>query len=194
MISSSNYPRFNANPNTYDPMAANTTYNFAENTLYFDSSHKSCLILPEIAQPLPNNPPQTPEKISGLKLGRAGAENSFMVRTSDVEKDMIYYLFDWSDGTSSGWVGPFESDETAKVSHIWKEKGTYNIWVKAKDSSGAQSEWSDSVEIRLPLEKKLSKTKLTSYIEKQIEHFPNSERTFFLSVFASYSTAPINGV
>ncbi len=107
-----------------------------------------------------------------------------MVRTSDVEKDMIYYLFDWGDATSSGWVGPFESDETAKVSHIWKEKGTYNIRVKAKDSSGAQSEWSDSVEIRLPLEKKLSKTKLTSYIEKQIEHFPNSERTFFLSVFA----------
>ena len=183
-ISSSNYPRFNANPNTDDPMAANTTYNVAENTLYFDSSHQSCLILPEIAQPLPNNPPRTPEKISGLKLGRAGAENSFMVRTSDVEKDMIYYLFDWGDGTSSGWVGLFESDETAKVSHIWNEKGTYNIRVKAKDSSGAQSEWSDSVEIRLPLEKKLSKTKLTSYIEKQIEHFPNSERTFFLSVFA----------
>ena len=183
-VSSSNYPRFKANPNTDDPMAANTTYNIAENTLYFDSSHQSCIILPEIAQTLPNNPPQIPEKISGSKIRRAGVGNSFTVKSSDNEDDMIYYLFDWGDGTSSGWVGPFESDETAKVSHIWKEKGTYNIWVKAKDSSGAQSEWSDSVEIRLPLEKKLSKTKLTSYIEKQIEHFPNSERTFFLSVFA----------
>jgi len=183
-ISSSNYPRFKANPNTDDPMASNTTYNVAENTLYFDLSHQSCLILPEIAQPLQSSSPQTPEKISGLRLGRAGAENSFMVQTGDIEGDMIYYLFDWGDSTSSGWVGPFESDETAKVSHIWNEKGTYNIRVKAKDSSGAQSEWSDSVEIRLLLEKKLSKTKLTSYIEKQIERFPNSERTFFLSDFA----------
>ncbi len=183
-VSSSNYPRFKANPNTGEPMGINTTYNVAENTLYFDSSHQSCLILPEIAQPLPNNPPQTPEKISGLKLGRAGSKNSFIVKTSDVEKDMIYYLFDWDDSTSSGWVGPFESDETAKVSHIWNEKGTYNIRVKARDSSGAMSDWSDSVTMRLPLEKKLSKTRLTSYIEKQIERFPNSEKIFSLSVFA----------
>jgi len=97
---------------------------------------------------------------------------------------MIYYLFDWGDGTYSGWVGPFESGKKAKISHIWNEKGTYTIRVKAKDSSGAQSEWSDSVEIRLPWEQKVSKTKLTSYIEKQIERFPNSEKIFLLSFFS----------
>jgi hypothetical protein len=52
-ISSSNYPRFLNNPNTDDPMAQNTTYNVAENTLYLDSEHPSCIILPEIDfQPL----------------------------------------------------------------------------------------------------------------------------------------------
>ncbi|KYK21556.1 hypothetical protein AYK21_04615 [Thermoplasmatales archaeon SG8-52-2] len=52
-ISSSNYPRFLNNPNTDDPMAQNTTYNVAENTVYLDSSHPSCIILPEITgQPL----------------------------------------------------------------------------------------------------------------------------------------------
>ena len=183
-VSSSNYPRFKANPNTEDPIAANTTYNVAENSLYFDLSHQSCIILPEIAQPLPNNPPQIPEKISGFKFGRAGVENSFIVKSSDVEGDMIYYLFDWDDGTSSGWVGPFKSDEKAKISHIWNEKGTYNIQVKARDDSGAKSEWSESVVIKMLMEKKLSKTRLTSYIEKQIEHFPNSEKIFFFSVFA----------
>jgi len=185
-VSSSNYPRFKANPNTDDPMAANTTYNVAENTLYFDSSHQSCLLLPEIAQPLPNNPPKTPEKISSLKFGRAGTEKSIMVKSSDVEEDVIYYLFDWGDGTYSGWVGPFESDETVKVSHVWNEKGTYNIRVKARDGSGAKSEWSESVEIKMLMGKKLSKTKLTSYLERKIEDFPDSEKIFFLSVFDNF--------
>jgi putative CocE/NonD family hydrolase len=49
-ISSSNYPRFLNNPNTDDPMAQNTTYNVAENTVYLDSSHPSCIILPEITE------------------------------------------------------------------------------------------------------------------------------------------------
>jgi predicted acyl esterase len=52
-ISSSNYPRFLNNPNTEDAISKNTTYNIAENTIYLDSAHPSCIILPEInRQPL----------------------------------------------------------------------------------------------------------------------------------------------
>ena len=47
-ISSSNYPRFLNNPNTDDPIAKNTTSNIAENIVYLDSDHPSCIILPEI--------------------------------------------------------------------------------------------------------------------------------------------------
>jgi hypothetical protein len=46
-VSSSNYPRFLNNPNTNDPMAQNTTYNVAQNTIYLDADHPSCVILPE---------------------------------------------------------------------------------------------------------------------------------------------------
>jgi len=49
-VSSSNYPRFLNNPNTDDPMAQNTTYNIAQNTLYLDTDHPSCIIIPEIDQ------------------------------------------------------------------------------------------------------------------------------------------------
>ena len=45
-VSSSNYPRFLANPNTADGIYKNTTYKIAHNTLYFDSKHPSCIILP----------------------------------------------------------------------------------------------------------------------------------------------------
>ena len=47
-ISSSNYPRFLSNPNTDEPMAQNTTYNIANNIVYLDNAHPSCIILPQI--------------------------------------------------------------------------------------------------------------------------------------------------
>ena len=47
-VSSSNYPRFLSNPNTADSILGNSTYNIAENTLYMDSSHPSCIIFPNI--------------------------------------------------------------------------------------------------------------------------------------------------
>lgn len=34
-----------------------------------------------------------------------------------------------------------------KASHAWKEKGTFNIRTKSKDIGGAQSDWSDILEV-----------------------------------------------
>ena len=45
-ISSSNYPRFLANPNTGEPIGRNTTYKVAYNAIYLDTMHPSCIVLP----------------------------------------------------------------------------------------------------------------------------------------------------
>jgi predicted acyl esterase len=47
-ISSSNYPRFLNNPNTTDGIYKNSTSYPADNTVYFDSSYPSCILLPEM--------------------------------------------------------------------------------------------------------------------------------------------------
>lgn len=47
-ISSSNYPRCLNNPNTADGIYKNTTTLVAQNIVYTDSLHPSCLLLPEI--------------------------------------------------------------------------------------------------------------------------------------------------
>jgi putative CocE/NonD family hydrolase len=47
-VSSSNFPRFDVNPNTGEPLNANHRWQTAENTIYTDSDHPSDLILPEI--------------------------------------------------------------------------------------------------------------------------------------------------
>lgn len=47
-ISSSNYPRCLNNPNTAEGIYKNTTMNVAQNSIYVDGMHASCILLPEI--------------------------------------------------------------------------------------------------------------------------------------------------
>jgi putative CocE/NonD family hydrolase len=49
-VSSSNFPRFDVNPNTAEPMNDNRRWQVAVNTLYTDGAHPSQLILPVIPQ------------------------------------------------------------------------------------------------------------------------------------------------
>jgi len=54
----------------------------------------------------------------------------------DPDNDQIYYFIDWDDGTSSGWIGPYEPGETVYIMHVWSEEGSYKIAAKAKDQDG----------------------------------------------------------
>jgi predicted acyl esterase len=47
-ISSSNFPRFDVNPNTGEPLNDNERWQVAENTIYMDSGHPSSIISPII--------------------------------------------------------------------------------------------------------------------------------------------------
>jgi uncharacterized protein len=47
-ISSSNFPRFDINPNTGEPLNGNRRWQIAENTIYLDAKHPSRIILPVI--------------------------------------------------------------------------------------------------------------------------------------------------
>jgi hypothetical protein len=52
------------------------------------------------------------------------------------EGDQIYYMIDWGDGTSSGWIGPYNPGETISISHVWTVEGAYQIIVQAKNQDG----------------------------------------------------------
>jgi len=47
-LSSSNFPRFDVNPNTGEPLNDNRSWRIAENTVYLDSVHPSRILLPVI--------------------------------------------------------------------------------------------------------------------------------------------------
>jgi uncharacterized protein len=45
-ISSSNFPRFDVNPNTGEPLGQNRRWQVADNTIYHDAAHPSHIVLP----------------------------------------------------------------------------------------------------------------------------------------------------
>lgn len=99
----------------------------------------------------PNSPPETPAAPNGPENGFTNVEYSFTAVTSDPEGENIFYLFDWNDGASSGWVGPYNSSVPGSASHAWANTGTFLVKVKAKDVNGAESDWSASHSISISL-------------------------------------------
>ena len=91
----------------------------------------------------PSEPPETPQRPEGPTEGIVGVEYTFSTSTTDPEGEQVYYKWDWGDGNSSDWLGPYDSGATVHASHAWGEAGTYNIKVKAKDLHAEESGWSD---------------------------------------------------
>lgn len=122
-----------------------------------------------------NEPPLKPSKPSGPTRGEPGVEYTYSSTTTDPCEHQIYYSFDWGDNTTSGWIGPYKSGQTASASHewyceIWYE-GTYQIKVKAKDIHGLESEWSDPLWITVPKNKQETNSFFFQSLEKLIEQF-----------------------
>ena len=115
-----------------------------------------------------NNPPAKPELPSGSTSGKINIEYNFTSSSTDLDGDIIYYKWDFGDGTFTKWLGPFNSGEITVVTHIWFKKGVYNIKVKARDIHRDESPWSD------PLIFKIPKTKSFNLISiyKLFERFP----------------------
>jgi hypothetical protein len=97
-----------------------------------------------------NRAPNKPNRPSGPASGKVGEPYAYSSSTTDPDGDQVYYFFDWGDGTNSGWLGPYDSGSIVEASHIWNEEGSFEIKVKAKDTSGLESEWSDPLVVSMP--------------------------------------------
>jgi hypothetical protein len=117
-----------------------------------------------------NNPPNKPVKPSGQLRGKIGVSYSYSSSTTDPNGDQLYYWFEWGDGTNSGWVGPLASGVIANASHTWTTKNTYSITVKAKDTAGAESPWSDPLSVKMPLSSSIN----APFWDWLFERFPHA--------------------
>jgi len=107
-----------------------------------------------------NNKPQNPLKPDGPTSGQYGKEYTYSTSANDNNNDEIFFKWSWGDGEESEWYGPYQSGSLCKGSHIWMIKGSYLIKVKAKDSYGFESNWSEPLIIRMEKSKIFSPIKL----------------------------------
>jgi len=131
-------------------------------------------ILPIITNPAVitiNHAPNKPVKPSGTTNGKVGASYTYTTNCIDPDGDLVDFWFDWGDGHNSSWVGPFASGTTGSASYTWTSKGTYNIKVKARDSKGIESNWSDSLSVTMPRNKAIN-IPLIDLLKSHLNLFP----------------------
>jgi len=97
-----------------------------------------------------NHAPLAPEKPeSDASIFYQDTLYKFSSSTTDPDGDDVYYLFDWGDGSTSGWLGPYKSGESVQAEHSWGEEGDYSIKVKARDTLKLESQWSEPLPIHV---------------------------------------------
>jgi hypothetical protein len=128
--------------------------------------------------------PNKPSKPSGPSSGTSGNSYTYSSTATDNEGDQIYYLFDWGDGTDSGWIGPKNSGESASASHTWLSRGTYQVKVKAKDTGEHISVWSDPLSVTMPRNRVFNRETILQILEVFKEQFPRLARILELPFFS----------
>jgi len=116
-----------------------------------------------------NNPPNKPITPAGSSSGKPGISYSYSSSSIDPDGNQVYLMFDWGDGTNTGWIGPFSSGYVDTESHIWTAKGAYSVKVQAKDTKDAVSIWSDPLPITMPYSYK----PMLPFFELLFQRFPN---------------------
>jgi parallel beta-helix repeat protein len=108
--------------------------------------------------------------LNGQIYGNAGDEYYYTARANDPEVDPIYYKFDWGDDSYTDWFGPYISGTDASESHTWSV-GIYDIRVKAKDTRGLETNWSDPFRITMP-RYRVTPFNYINFIERFLDVFP----------------------
>jgi hypothetical protein len=98
---------------------------------------------------LNNYPPSTPSTPTGLNSMSVDQEECFTTSSHDPDEDQFYYLFELGDGSNSGWIGPYNSSLEVCFIYSWDSVGNYIIQVKAMDSHGATSDWSQNLNVNV---------------------------------------------
>ena len=94
-------------------------------------------------------PPAMPVITEGVSTGEVKVGYTFTASSTDADEQGIQYKFDWGDGNISQWSTVYDSGDDISVKNSWAEPGDYEIRVKAMDTDGFESQWSDPYAIHI---------------------------------------------
>jgi len=98
-------------------------------------------------EPSSGGAPLQPAPPTGPTTGYTNVVYSYTGSTTNPTGNPLYYLFDWGDGTNSGWIGPYPSGTPATSSHAWTYGSTFDVKLKAKET--LESPWSDPLSVAI---------------------------------------------
>jgi hypothetical protein len=93
----------------------------------------------------PNNVAPDIPCLVGPDKGDINTDYYFITSASDSNNDQVMYKYDWGDGSSTGWIGLYQSNQNINISHSWTNQGGYFVRVKAKDIFGNESGWATPI-------------------------------------------------
>jgi thiol-disulfide isomerase/thioredoxin len=129
----------------------------------------------EFTTSLDPNPAPEPPTINGPTSGSPNKVYMFKFSAVDPNGDDVYFYIDWGDDTYDEWIGPFDSGVEGSATHCWYEEGTFVIKAKAKDTHGAESDWT-ILEISMPVSHSRPFSFITTFLNRLIERFPIIEQ------------------
>lgn len=97
-----------------------------------------------------NNPPSNPSTPSGPDYGSINIDYSYSTQANDPNGDKVSYGWDWDgDNVVDEWTGFYPSGNTVSIIHKWNSGGTYYVKVKAMDTKGAYSSFSNQLAVHI---------------------------------------------
>ena len=159
-----NVELYNDSDGLLKDMLTESSYTYTASAMISQDFYIVCYVV--------NYPPDRPERPTGPIEVKVGTECTWSSKTTDPNGDQIYYWFDWDDGTNSGWIGPYDSDQEANAKHTYEKKGDVNIIVKARDEYDAESGWSPPLTVTIPRNKVLTKTFFIDLFEQYLNMLP----------------------
>lgn len=94
----------------------------------------------------PKKAPARPEQPKGRARVAINSPAAYSSVTTDPNQDSILYVFDWGDGLSDT-TGLLPSDEAVFAAHAWASIDVFSVRVRAQDSKGHWSGWSDALSV-----------------------------------------------
>jgi len=104
-----------------------------------------------------NQAPDAPWHLNGPFPAHRFVRYEFQAYARDPDDDSVSIRFDWGDGDTSDWSPPVGIGWSAEMSHAWDDVDMFYIRAQARDPHGAVSGWSDSLDLRIPLQDTLAK-------------------------------------
>ena len=116
-----------------------------------------------------NDPPGDPT-VDGPSGGSPNKNFDFDLTSTDPDGHQVQFIINWGDGTADETTGFTPSGTPLTASHMWAEKGSYVITVKAIDELGAES-GTTTHDIVIPRSKTVNNVVLR-ILERYLSMFP----------------------